>query len=99
MNDFFNLNRFVVAQSHVYDSVVSELKNGEKQGCWMWYIFPQVKGLGLTSTSVQFAISSKDEAIAYLNHPLLGERLRQCTKLVLDINGRTSEQYFITQTR
>ena len=94
MNDLFDLNRFVDAQNHIYDSVVSELKNGEKRGHWMWYIFPQVKGLGSTSTSVRFAISSKNEAISYLNHPILGERLKQCTELVLNINGRTSEQIF-----
>lgn len=94
MDDLFDLNRFIDAQNHIYDSVVDELRNGEKQGEWMWYIFPQIKGLGVTSTSVRYAISSKNEAIAYLNHPILGERLRQCTELVLNISGRTSEQIF-----
>lgn len=94
MSDPFELNRFIDAQDHIYDSVVSELKNGDKRGHWMWYVFPQVKGLGSTPTSVRFAISSIDEARAYLNHPILGERLKQCTQLVLSINGRTSAQIF-----
>jgi uncharacterized protein (DUF1810 family) len=94
MNDLFDLSRFVDVQHPIYDSVVSELRNGEKRGHWMWYIFPQVKGLGVTSTSVRYAISSKDEAIAYLGHPILGGRLKYCTELVLGINDRTAAQIF-----
>ena len=94
MNDKFHLNRFLVAQDCIYDSVISELKSGEKHGHWMWYIFPQINGLGSTEMPMQFAISSDEEALAYLDHPILGERLKQCAEIVLNINERTAEQIF-----
>lgn len=94
MKDTYNLNRFIMAQDSVYESVINELESGMKQGCWMWYIFPQVLGLGFTTTSIEFSISSKEEANAYLQHPILGERLKQCTSLVLNIEGRSAEQIF-----
>lgn len=94
MNDIYNLSRFQKAQDSIYKSVISELNQGEKHGCWMWYIFPQVKGLGDTSTSIYYSISSKEEAIAYLAHPVLGERIKECTQLVLNIEGRSAYQIF-----
>ena len=67
---------------------------GRKESHWMWFIFPQVAGLGQSPTSVRFAISSLDEARAYLTHPVLGPRLKECTKLVLDVEGKTARQIF-----
>ena len=76
MTDLFNLQRFVDAQAPVYDAVVRELAAGEKRSHWMWFVFPQIAGLGFSPTSVFFAIASLDEARAYLAHPALGPRLR-----------------------
>lgn len=94
MEDIYNLQRFVDAQGHDYESVVKELESGQKQGHWMWYIFPQIKGLGRSEVAQRFAISCKQEAKAYLQHPILGPRLRQCTKLVNSVEGRSIEQIF-----
>jgi uncharacterized protein (DUF1810 family) len=85
----FDLDRFVVAQAPVYAEVVRELRNGHKSSHWMWFIFPQIRGLGRSSLSRLYAIGSLDEAVAYLAHPLLGTRLRECTQLVLDVTGRS----------
>jgi len=93
-NDPFNLNRFVVAQEPVYARVLSELENGQKHSHWMWYIFPQVDGLGFSATSKLYAIKSVDEARAYLNHPVLGPRLRECAQAVLAVEGRTASEIF-----
>ena len=93
-NDPYNLQRFVDAQDSVFERVLSELRNGFKSGHWMWYIFPQIKGLGYSQMSTKYAISSKKEAEAYLQHPILGPRLRECTRLVLSIEGRSSEEIF-----
>jgi uncharacterized protein (DUF1810 family) len=82
MEDNYNLQRFLSAQGENIDSVILELNQGQKIGHWMWYIFPQVKGLGRSSTAEFYAIQSKDEAIEYLNHPVLGSRLLECTKAV-----------------
>jgi uncharacterized protein (DUF1810 family) len=92
MNDPHNLQRFVDAQNDVFEQVCSELRAGCKSSHWMWYIFPQIKGLGNSGTSVWFAISSREEAEAYLNHPVLGPRLRECTKLVNLVEGRPIDQ-------
>jgi uncharacterized protein (DUF1810 family) len=90
-----NLERFVNAQNdHPIEQVFSELENGAKVGHWMWYIFPQVEGLGESATSEEFAIFSLAEAKAYLAHPLLGARLRKCSELVNKIRGRTVEEIF-----
>jgi uncharacterized protein (DUF1810 family) len=78
-----NLERFISAQSDVYREVVRELSRGRKTGHWIWFIFPQIAGLGHSSMSVRYAITSLDEARAYLDHPLLGPRLRECTRLVV----------------
>lgn len=93
MDDRYNLQRFVDAQNGgVYDQVRLELQAGRKKGHWMWFIFPQIAGLGRSQTAALFAISSKDEAAAYLAHPILGPRLRECTQLVTQVEGRTLEQ-------
>lgn len=94
MEDDFLLQRFVEAQKHAYENVVSELKAGQKRSCWMWFVFPQVVGLGRTATAEKYSIRSLAEAKAYLRHPLLGKRLHECTRLVVDIDGRTAKQIF-----
>ena len=96
--DPYNLQRFVEAQTHDYPyaTVRAELQAGQKHGHWMWYIFPQLKGLGSTSRSMHYGISGKAEAQAYLSHCVLGPRLRECTKLVIAVEGRTIEQIFST---
>jgi len=83
--DSFNLPRFIQAQDPVFDRVLAELKAGHKRSHWMWFIFPQFAGLGGSEMSRHFAIRSREEAEAYLNHPVLGERLRACTQAVLNI--------------
>ncbi len=83
-----DLNRFVQAQQLVYHQVVAELENGHKQSHWMWYIFPQIAGLGRSSTARYFTLSSLHEAREYLGHPLLGSRLYECSRLVLQQYGR-----------
>jgi uncharacterized protein (DUF1810 family) len=90
----YDLERFVDAQTPVYDGVVEELRRGRKTGHWIWFVFPQVAGLGRSATSRAFAIVSLDEARAYLAHPMLGLRLRECAELVLAITGRTADQIF-----
>jgi uncharacterized protein (DUF1810 family) len=90
----FNLQRFVDAQDPVYRSVVAELTAGHKRGHWMWYVFPQIHGLGGSAMSQAYAISSREEARAYSDHPILGARLRECTQCVLAVDGRTAEQIF-----
>ncbi len=94
MTDPFNLQRFVDAQTPVYPRVVSELAAGRKETHWMWFVFPQITGLGLSPTSVFFAISSLDEAKAYMAYPILGPRLIECAGLVLAAKGRTAEEVF-----
>jgi len=94
VNDPHNLRRFVEAQEGIYSSVVRELERGHKNGHWIWYIFPQISGLGRSETSRRYAISSLEEARAYLEHPTLGPRLRECTQRVMDIEGRTAEEIF-----
>lgn len=94
MPDPYNLQRFLDAQNDVYNDVVRELRSGRKTSHWMWFIFPQIKGLGLSSTARHFAISSLDEARAYLQHPILGERLRECTRLVNQIENASLDRIF-----
>lgn len=93
-NDPFKLERFVEAQNGVYDRVCEELRAGKKQSHWMWFIFPQLQGLGSSEMAVRYAISSIEEAHAYLEHPTLGARLRECTGIVLAVEGRTVEEIF-----
>jgi uncharacterized protein (DUF1810 family) len=88
------LARFVEAQDGVYAGVLEELRRGQKTGHWMWFIFPQVAGLGHSAMSQRYAISSLDEARAYLAHPILGARLRECAQLAATIPERTAEEVF-----
>lgn len=90
----YDLDRFLVEQQYVYESVLAELRRGLKTGHWIWFIFPQIAGLGHSAMSQRFAIGSLDEARAYLAHPILGVRLRECSELVLETRGRTAEQIF-----
>jgi len=92
--DPFDLERFVAAQSGVIERVRAELQTGRKQSHWMWFVFPQLAGLGVSPMAQRYAISSLAEARAYLAHPLLGARLRECTELVLAIHGKTAHAIF-----
>jgi len=94
MNDPYDLQRFVDAQAPVFDQVCAELRSGRKQTHWMWFVFPQLKGLGSSATSKKFAIASQAEADAYLRHSVLGPRLIECTRLVNRIEGRSIEEVF-----
>ena len=94
MADAFDLLRFVDAQAPVYEQVRRELKVGRKQGHWMWLIFPQIAGLGQSPMSVRFAIASLEETHAYLAHPVLGPRLKECARLALDVEGKTAREIF-----
>ena len=94
MTNTYNLHRFLDAQERVYDTVLNELRAGRKSSHWIWFIFPQISGLGHSAMAQQFAITSLDEAKAYLQHPALGPRLRACTQLVLDVNGRSAQEIF-----
>ncbi|MEZ4726190.1 MAG: DUF1810 domain-containing protein [Caldilineaceae bacterium] len=92
--DPFNLARFASAQEKVYPTVLAELHSGEKRSHWMWYIFPQIAGLGRSPTAQYYAIRSRAEADHYLAHPILGPRLRECTAAVLAIQGRSVWEIF-----
>jgi uncharacterized protein (DUF1810 family) len=92
--DAFNLSRFVHAQQPVYAQVLQELREGRKRSHWMWFIFPQLAGLGASETARFYAISSLLEAQAYLAHPLLGPRLRECTSAVLATDGKPLSTIF-----
>jgi uncharacterized protein (DUF1810 family) len=94
MEDPYNLQRFVDAQQPVIAGALSELKSGRKRGHWIWFIFPQLKGLGHSANSEFYGISGLAEAVAYLQHPLLGANLRECTRAVNAIEGRTAEDIF-----
>ena len=92
--DPYDLQRFVDAQEPVYDAVISELTDGRKRGHWIWFVFPQLRGLGSSPTAVRYGISTREEAVAYLAHEVLGQRLRECTRLVSAINGRSIDEIF-----
>jgi uncharacterized protein (DUF1810 family) len=92
--DSYNLKRFLDAQKPVYEHVCSELKDGIKRSHWMWFVFPQIAGLGYSATAAKFAISSLAEAKEYLQHPVLGTRLVECTELVNRISGRNIHDIF-----
>ena len=96
MNDHsgnpYALDPFVDAQNPVYERVCSEFQQGHKTSHWIWFIFPQIEGLGSSSTSKEFAISSLEEAAAYLRHPILGPRFLQCKDLLINVSGRTIQQ-------
>jgi len=92
--DPHNLQRFVDAQNPFYAQVCSELRAGRKSTHWMWFIFPQIRGLGYSPLARKFAISSLEEAKAYLEHPILGPRLRECCRLVNEVESRSIEDIF-----
>jgi len=94
IEDRFNLDRFVEAQQDVYEDVRAELRAGEKRGHWMWFVFPQIRGLGHSYTSQLYAISGLDEAVAFLEHPILGRRLRECTALANAIRSSSAREVF-----
>ena len=91
-DDPFDLQRFVAAQAPVYERVQAELRNGRKHSHWMWFIFPQIAGLGHSAMAQRYAISSLAEAEAYLRHPVLGARLRECTRLVVAVDGKSAHE-------
>lgn len=92
--DPFDLRRYVDAQDPAYEQIRRELRAGQKSSHWMWFVFPQVAGLGQSPTARRFAISSLAEAQAYLRHPILGPRLQECTRLVNDTQGRSVNEIF-----
>jgi len=94
MDDPCNLARFITAQQGVYARVLAELAAGRKESHWMWFVFPQLEGLGSSPTARHYAIASLAEARAYLAHPLLGARLRECTALVIGLEGTTAQAVF-----
>jgi uncharacterized protein (DUF1810 family) len=93
-DDQFNLERFVEAQASTYEQVRAELAAGLKRSHWMWFTFPQIRGLGSSAMAQRYAISGLEEARAYLKHAVLGPRLKECTKLVNAVEGRTLEEIF-----
>ena len=94
MGKTYELNRFVEAQESTYNEALSEIKKGKKQSHWMWFIFPQIAGLGFSEYNVFYAIKNREEATQYLQHPVLGKRLIEISKAVLEINGKTSNEIF-----
>src|SRR5580704_15858469 len=100
MDDPYDLERFVAAQDaggpggSVFDTALAELRRGRKTSHWMWFVFPQIAGLGQSPTSRRFAISSLEEAQAYLGHPVLGPRLIETTKAIVGLEGRSAIQIF-----
>ncbi len=93
-DDPFDLRRFTSAQENIYASALAELTSGRKRSHWMWFIFPQILGLGNSATSLRYAIKNRDEARQYLMHPVLGTRLRECADAVLSIDGRSIAEVF-----
>lgn len=91
-DDPFQLQRFTAAQADVYQEALSEIKAGLKQGHWMWFVFPQIDGLGRSGTARFYSIKSAEEAVAYLNHPVLGWRLIECSEAILGANGKSAEE-------
>lgn len=94
MSDRFNLQRFVDAQSGTYAGALAEIQKGAKRGHWMWFIFPQLAGLGRSQMAQRFAIGSLEEARAYLDHALLGARLRECVNALQDLPDRSATEVF-----
>jgi uncharacterized protein (DUF1810 family) len=94
MDDPYNLQRFADAQARVIDQVRKELAAGRKETHWMWFVFPQLRGLGSSSMAEKYGITSRGEAEAYLAHPVLGPRLRDCTELVNAVQNRSVEDIF-----
>jgi uncharacterized protein (DUF1810 family) len=93
-DDPYNLSRFVRAQEKDYERALSEIRSGKKRTHWMWYIFPQIDGLALSSTSKHYSIKSIEEAKGYLDHPILGARLLECAEAVVRVEGRSAREIF-----
>lgn len=93
-DDIFSLHRFLIAQDHIYEKALEELQHGKKRSHWMWFIFPQIEGLGKSSTAQFYSIKTIEEAQAYLNHPVLGNRLLECTKTILSVKNKSASQIF-----
>jgi uncharacterized protein (DUF1810 family) len=93
-NDTYNLGRFVQAQRENFTQALAEITSGRKRSHWMWYIFPQLDGLGFSATAKRYSIKSFDEARAYLNHPVLGPRLRECAETLIQVEGRSANEIF-----
>lgn len=93
-SDPFRLERFLEAQADCYEQALAEVRAGRKRSHWMWYVFPQLAGLGHSATAQFYAIQNLDEARAYLAHPVLGPRLRECTEAALGVEGRTAREIF-----
>jgi uncharacterized protein (DUF1810 family) len=91
-----SLERFSVAQAPVYAEALAELRAGQKRGHWMWFVFPQLRGLGQSSTATYYGITSRAEAIAYFEHPVLGTRLKECTEAVLGHRAKSAYEIFST---
>ena len=89
-----DLQRFVIAQDAVYAQVKGELQSGRKASHWMWFIFPQLRGLGVSSMATFYGLGSASEALGYWRHPTLGARLRECTELVLAVEGKSAHEIF-----
>ena len=94
MNETKSLSRFLKAQDNTYDDALKEIKNGRKRSHWMWYVFPQIRGLGFTDTSKYYAIRDLKEAQEYLEHPILGSRLIEISKALLELNTRDALAVF-----
>jgi uncharacterized protein (DUF1810 family) len=92
--DPFDLQRFLTAQEGIYQAALAELRGGRKRTHWMWFVFPQFAGLGASATSRRYAIRSLEEARAYLDHPVLGARLRECADALLDLTGPSASDIF-----
>jgi uncharacterized protein (DUF1810 family) len=92
--DPYDLRRFVDAQERVYETVLDELRDGRKRSHWIWFVFPQLKALGRSPTAIRYGIASLAEATAYLDHGVLGPRLRECARLVADIPGSSADEIF-----
>ena len=92
--DLFDLNRFILAQNRIYDRAIAEIRNGKKQTHWMWYIFPQIDGLGFSTTTKHYSLKSLQEAREYLAHPILGARLLECSECILAFEGQSISDLF-----
>ncbi len=93
-HNYYDLNRFVSAQEGVYDRALVEVRSGLKRSHWMWYIFPQIDGLGFSPTTKHYAIKSLEEARQYLGHPVLGSRLKECAEAVMSVQGKSAADIF-----
>ena len=93
-DDIYDLNRFLIAQEGVYERALAELKGGQKRTHWMWFIFPQIDGLGYSPTAMRYSIKSMEEARQYLDHAVLGKRLLECTEAVVALKGGSASEIF-----